>query len=74
MKPAKSEESAVIGKHTPFRANFGLAARQEVFEVAAELTGDERAACLQERCAGDESLRSEVESLLASDASPSTKN
>lgn len=39
-----------------------------MFEVAAELTGDERAACLQERCAGDESLRSEVESLLASDA------
>ncbi|MGI8436174.1 MAG: serine/threonine protein kinase, partial [Chthoniobacterales bacterium] len=39
-----------------------------VFEVAAELTGDERATYLREHCAGDESLRREVESLLASDA------
>ena len=39
---------------------------KEVFESALERAPDERLAFLDQSCDGDESLRSEVESLLAS--------
>lgn len=39
----------------------------DLFQAAAELSLDERSGMLEECCAGDESLRLEVESLLASD-------
>jgi eukaryotic-like serine/threonine-protein kinase len=41
----------------------------EAFDRAAELTGDQRAAFLEEACAGDAEMRAEVESLLAHDDS-----
>ncbi|MGI8432070.1 MAG: protein kinase domain-containing protein [Chthoniobacterales bacterium] len=50
------------------RAGEGWPRVKEVFEAAAGLAGDAQAACLREHCAGDESLRREVESLLASDS------
>lgn len=40
----------------------------EFFHAAAECAADERAAFLDEACAGDDSLRREVESLLAADS------
>jgi serine/threonine-protein kinase len=41
---------------------------KELFEAAADLTPNERAALLTKECDGDDSLRQEVESLLDSDA------
>ena len=41
----------------------------ELFHAAAERPSHERAAFLDEACAGNESLRREVESLLAADSS-----
>ncbi len=41
---------------------------EELFHRAAELHGDARRAFLAEACAGDDALRRELESLLASDA------
>lgn len=41
---------------------------KEVFEAVVDLASDARATRVRERCAGDDSLRREVESLLASDA------
>ena len=42
----------------------------DVFDRAADLPPGERAAFLEEACAGDPGLRAEVESLLAHDAGP----
>src|SRR5687768_2993669 len=39
----------------------------EIYAVALELENDEQKAYLEEACAGDESLRREVESLMAAD-------
>jgi eukaryotic-like serine/threonine-protein kinase len=44
----------------------------DIFAEADELPHDKRAAFLDEKCAGDDDLRSEVESLLASDAESGT--
>ena len=41
---------------------------KEIFEATADLAAPERAAMLEQSCGGDLSLRSEVESLLESDA------
>lgn len=41
---------------------------EDIFHRAAELAPEARSAFLSEVCAGDESLRKEVESLLAHDA------
>src|SRR4051794_38453829 len=41
----------------------------DIFAEASELPREERAGFLDEQCTGDEDLRSEVESLLASDES-----
>ncbi|MEY2562487.1 MAG: eukaryotic-like serine/threonine-protein kinase [Verrucomicrobiota bacterium] len=41
---------------------------KELFEAAADLAPRERAILLDRECAGDESLRAEIESLMASDA------
>ena len=40
---------------------------KELFEAAADLDPSQRAAFLEQECAGDEALRDEVESLLKSD-------
>ncbi|CAN5530042.1 hypothetical protein BH20VER3_BH20VER3_08880 [soil metagenome] len=40
---------------------------KELFEAAVDLAPDERATLLEKECASDESLRHEIESLLASD-------
>ena len=40
---------------------------QELFQLALECEPQQRAACLDAACAGDESLREEVESLLSSE-------
>ncbi len=40
---------------------------KELFEAAVDLEPNERATLLKKECAGDESLRREIESLLASD-------
>src|SRR5262245_66299907 len=42
----------------------------DAFDRAADLPPGERAAFLEEACAGDPELRAEVESLLAHDAGP----
>jgi serine/threonine protein kinase len=41
---------------------------QELYHLASEVEGSERAAFLESGCGGDETLRREVESLLAGDA------
>lgn len=51
---------------TPAAERYARA--QEVFDAAADLLTKEQAALLDERCAGDETLRREVEALLAADA------
>jgi len=45
---------------------------QELFNAAVDLPGVERAAMLEQACAGDEALRLEVESLLHSDEQASS--
>ena len=45
---------------------------QEVFQEALQRAAAERDAYLARACAGDEELRREVASLLASDANPGT--
>ena len=45
---------------------------EELFDAAVDLSPGERAAMLERACAGDEPLRLEVESLLASDESAAT--
>ncbi|MBD3298756.1 MAG: protein kinase, partial [candidate division Zixibacteria bacterium] len=42
---------------------------QELFDAVIDLPADERAAFLERKCAGDDELRAEVESLLDADAS-----
>ena len=39
----------------------------DIFQAAIELRPDERPAFLLDRCAGDDSLRLEIQSLLAAD-------
>ena len=41
---------------------------EELFHAALELRAEERAAFLNENCAGDQSLIKEIEALLSSDA------
>ena len=41
---------------------------KSVFQIAAELDPDQRAAYLDQACAGDSALRHEVESLLSATA------
>ena len=41
---------------------------EELYHAALKLEGSQRAAFLEKACSGDEELRREVESLLASDA------